>query len=114
MFPRVLDSELQVFSGSGGRGVQRGVVTRLLVPRPVVIVVHDVHQVQVLVDLGHVVGGVDRVGSGADGSCQDQAVGLQGSLQLLHQKDKVAFVLGGTASFTCVLDSRRVNSLDGT
>ena len=73
----------------------------LLVPLAVVVVAHHVNVVEVLVQLGNVVGNIDGGSGGTDGRGQDVVVLVQGRSQVPDQGDEVLLVLRFTTAFTC-------------
>ena len=66
----------------------------LPVPLSVVIVTHHVDVVEVLVQLGNVVGDVDGGSGCADGSGQKEVVLVESGSEVLHQGHEVLLVLG--------------------
>jgi len=67
-------------------------VSGLLVPVAVVVVGHDVDVVQVLVQHGYVVAFVDDLLGRGDGGREEEALGLEGRAQLLHQGREAVLV----------------------
>ena len=72
----------------------------LLVPLAVVVVAHHLNVVEVLVQLGNVVGNIDGGSGCTDGRGQDVVVLVQGRSQVPDQGDEVLLVLGFPTAFT--------------
>ena len=80
-------------------GIKRSVVSSLPVPLPVIVVAHDVDEVEVFVHLRNVVRDVDRRSRGADGGREDVVVLVHRDLQVLDEGDEVFLVFRFATSF---------------
>ena len=97
---RVLDVEEEVLALLLRPGVERRVVARLSVPLAVVVVAHDVDEVEVFVHERDVVGDVDRGSRGADGRSQDEVatVRVKSCAEIPDESDEVTLVLRDAAA----------------
>lgn len=90
---RVVDVVVeQIGFGFTGSRIKRGVVAKFVVPTAMVVISHNIHEIEQLVQFLQVVGLVDLVVPWGHGSRKHVAVRLEGGLQFANQQQEVVAI----------------------